>query len=187
MTWSIRIWSFALVVLLAPVAAGCHPPSEGGSDGGTDTEGDGWTPEELSVEAGRLVDGGATFEPYADGGDAEIELVAGFQGGFHVEPDLRLTDLDSDAFTTVIDYVVERTSNGERVNRPSEFTIRSEFGWEELDSGWVHRGNQVIFDINRPAQIVGDEVELQVSVDLESGARSQTRVIGTIVDEEQRR
>jgi hypothetical protein len=87
----------------------------------------------------------------------------------------------------VIDYVVERTSNGERVNRPSEFTIRSEFGWEELDSGWVHRGNQVIFDINRPAQIVGDEVELQVSVDLESGARSQTRVIGTIVDEEQRR
>lgn len=180
MTWSKRVRRLALAVVLV-AAAGCYPPSNGNGDG------DAWSSGELSVEAGDVVDGGAAFEPYAAGGNAEIELVAGIQGGFHIEPDLRLRGVDSDEFTTVIDYVVTRTSNGDRLNRPSEFTIRSEFGWSEAPSGpgYIHRSNQVILDISRPSQVVGDEVEVQITVDLESGGMGETRVVGTIVDEEQ--
>lgn len=185
--------AFAVMLL----GTGCYRPGNGSGDASSDTSdseevsdgaemSDGtWEPGDLTLEAGRLVGDADSFEAYADDGSAVIELVMGFQGGYHIEPALRLQGVETSGLETEIEYVVTRTSNGNRLNRPSEFRIGRR-GWEERETGYIHRSNPVIFDIQRPSDIVGDEVELQLRVDVDSGGRGTTRVVGTIVDEEGR-
>ncbi|MFB6374680.1 MAG: hypothetical protein ABEN55_16525, partial [Bradymonadaceae bacterium] len=96
---SIRQISLAVGVLTL-VAAGCSPAdprpdvadtgdTRGAVDTGGDTD-DGGNGEEtssdLSLDLGQSSDGD-NYDPYPDEG-AEIKLVHGFQGGYHIEPSL---------------------------------------------------------------------------------------------------
>lgn len=164
------IWLWALMLVGAMSACGYGVPDDGG-DGGGDR-----------LQLGRTMEGGSSFEAYATA-TAEIELVHGFQGGYHVEPALYVTGVGESAPDTSIDYLVERAGSGEQLSRDTSYDIGPR-GWTEYEDGYLHRSNPVIFDIEQPDEVVGDPVTLEVTVDIVDGAELTRTVEGTIVDED---
>ena len=186
----------AVLLGIAVASAGCDPggtPVEGDADangweldgGGEvadDAEPDARGASEFSLQLGRPADQGMGFEPYASS-DPELEIVRGFQGGFHLEPSLYITELDRRDFTAVIDYQVVRLSDGESLIRPTEYTI-DQAGWISWADGYVHHSNPVIFTASQPSEVTGTEVRLQVTVRLEGGGRTRASLEATLVNGE---
>lgn len=167
-----RAWLFGLLLALGLGGCGYGVPDDGNG------EGDGG----VELTLGRSADGGSGFEAYSTA-SAEIDLVHGFQGGYHVEPTLYLTGVGDSAPDTRIDYVVERAGDGEQISRDTSYEIVPG-GWTSYQNGYLHRSNPVIFDIQEPEEVVGDPVELTVTVDVTDGEEVTESVEGTIVDED---
>lgn len=184
-----------LLVVSAMFAAACSPPNPGPDAGDSGRRGDGSDAVDedtgvsddgdeaggdLTLKMGESIDGGDSYAPYP-GEDAEIRLIHGFQGGYHVEPSLYVTGIDTTEFSTTIEYRVVRTSDGEQLNRRETYEI-DHYGWLDRRDGYLHHSNPVIFKTNDPDEVLGDDIRMEVTVDLENGGNVSGTQKGTLVD-----
>ena len=187
-----------LAAAVALVASACSPPPDPPSDtvddgwsvdthGGSDTaeepgDGgeDGGPPADLALDLGSFADEGNAYDPYPEEG-AEIRLVHGFQGGYHVEPSMYLSGISQSGFEATITYEVERVSDGEKLNRRDTYIV-GQYGWTSYKEGFLHHSNPVVFKTRTPDEVLGDEIQLRVTVDLENGGKASDTQTGTLID-----
>ena len=145
------------------------PPSPTESVGVGVVTGDPW------VELGAGLD---TFEPLADGGD--IELVAGHQGGWHVDVAVRAGGFGPDG--VVLTYEALDASTAESL----AFDTLARLGEASvlpLDDGWERVDDRIVFDVPAAEEVIGRSVVLRVTATLGGGAWSDERRV-TVVDTE---
>lgn len=195
-------WLLVLgVVVLLATGASCGPKPNPGDDagdggdwtldGGDSTDGgeagaDGGGDGDLSMTLGRLNTEERSFEKYPVG-EARVEVVSGFQGGFHVEPSILLQGVEADPFEAELEYEVRDRDSGEVMTRPTLYNIESRWGWLEYKKGdgVVHHSNPVIFDgIAGPEDVEGEKVILWVRAKImETGAEVEVEKEAEIINE----
>lgn len=170
--------TLALVLVLASCDAS---PSEVTSDASetqeSDTQDSGT--EQPDVEPLLELEAGLTeCRPLVDGDP--VELVAGFQGGWHVDLCVRGEGLAPDGLW--LDYEARDPQTGASLSYETQALLgENNVLW--TDEGWLRLGDRVVFDIEAPEQVVGSEVCLFVEVDGESWSGEDSRCV-TIVDEQ---
>jgi len=189
MTNRTRQLAFAAAGLMLVVGVGCFPP-DGTPETGPDThstpdadgvDGSGEVSDgDLTLTMGRSSDDRESYDPYPDEG-AEIRLIHGFQGGYHVEPALHVAGIEAREFSTTIRYSVERIEDGEKLNRRNTYNI-GQYGWMDHQGGHLHHSNPVVFETRMPDQLLGDAVRMTVTVDIDDGGRVSDTQTGTLVD-----
>lgn len=110
---------------------------------------------------------------------AAVELVAGPQGGWHIDTALWFDGFGPDGVTLAYDAVstdAQALSYVTQANLLSNSVLPAEEGWHRL-------GDRVVLDIQDPDQIVGAEIILRVSASLDGQSWSDTRQV-VVVDEE---
>jgi hypothetical protein len=120
--------------------------------------------------------GQATFEPLADG-DA-LELVAGPQGGWHLDATLAFAGFGPSGVTLVYEAL---GTDAERVS----FTTRAdlhEISVVPADDGWHRLGDRIVLDITSPADVVGTEVVVRVTAALGEQTWSDERQVRVVDD-----
>jgi hypothetical protein len=120
--------------------------------------------------------GQATFEPLADG-DA-LELVAGPQGGWHLDATLAFGGFGPSGVTLVYEAL---GTDAERVS----FTTRAdlhEISVVPADDGWHRLGDRIVLDITSPADVVGTEVVVRVTAALGEQTWSDERQVRVVDD-----
>jgi len=140
---------------------GQPPPSEGITG----------TPE---LELGT---GWDVFTPLADGGD--IELVAGIQGGWHLDVSTRFAGFGPNGVHLVYEAL---TTNADRVSFTTE-AVLSEFSVLEDDDGWARVGDRVVLDIASAGDVVGETLIVRVTAELDGQTWSDERS-WVVVDEQ---
>jgi hypothetical protein len=127
------------------------------------------------VELGQ---GTSTFIPIEKEG-AQLQLVQGPQGGWHVDVTCKFWGLDPDGMTLA--YVANAAGgDGGTVSHPSSYVLTRDRVVPEGDA-WVRTGDRVVFDIMSPSEILGNAVVISVLVaQSTSEATDQRRV--TIVE-----
>lgn len=185
----------SLVVVLLVGAAGCPVDSKpedpplpdtrvpDGRDGGDEMPGP--DADRECREGGDLVIGQtsadrASFTPYSEA-DAEVRLVHGFQGGYHVEPAVYVPDGPDGEFESDVYYDVWQLADGERLNRRRRYLV-THHGWLDYEGGLLHHSNPVILAVSSPEALVGDRVCLEVRVDIAGGPEVSGTRIATVVD-----
>ncbi|MCA9610059.1 MAG: hypothetical protein KC619_30895 [Myxococcales bacterium] len=158
-----------LVLSLLLGALGCDGP--GGVDAGRDAAG--------AMPTVELGTGTSAFEPIPETG-AELELVMGPQGGFHVFVTARIEDLDVEDM--LIRYAAHDAATGELVGHEATYVTDSTRLARD-GTGWVRAGDFVILHDSSPDTVRGRVLEISVHVEEASGALSadDSRVV-TIVD-----
>jgi hypothetical protein len=155
---------------------GCPPP--GGDNNGTADAGD---VEEapFDVEIGKSSQG-----DYAEfSATPQLEVVAGFQGGFHIEPALKISQLQPDAFFAVISYRIEDVDSGETLHQsPSMYRV-DEGAFDASAGAWFRNYDRVILSVSTASEAAGRTVDLFVEVEIEGlGTASVSRTV-ELVDE----
>lgn len=167
-----------LLIAVAVTFSSCTDPG-GGSDAG-DTD-----PGTLGVELGKRTDQ-PEFASITQPG-TDLELISGFQGGYHLEPALRIAHPGPDEFITVVDYAVVDTDTGESLEEEPGLYRVDQRAWTRADDGLVRLWERVILAIDEPADAAGRRVRIEVDVDVEGGLGhgSDTLVVDIIneVDE----
>ena len=133
---------------------------------------------DVDVPRVELGTGRTTFVDIPASG-AELELVAGPQGGWHIDVTTRLYELTIEQL--LLTY--EITRDGEVVSMPRQFMLREALVLREGDH-YLRAGDFVPFDISQPADIVGDIVVVRVTAEAADGARAEDERTVTIVDAE---
>ena len=186
-------WIAVVAIAFAILSVGCSGGGGGGSDVGwtfqdvddhSSSDPDGTESDELVLDLGRRTMGGNGFEPYDDS-NADVEIVHGFQGGYHIEPTLYLTGVDEEMFTADIHYEVVRDSDGEMLNSRKDYVV-DHYGWMSYQDGFLHHSNPVIFAISGPSDVKGDGVEISITVDVRQGGAVSVTQDATIVDRDGR-
>lgn len=157
---------FLLVIALASCDADDPPPfTEDDEEPGVETQ--------IELGAG-LVDWRALEE-----GDA-VELVAGFQGGWHVDLGVRGSGTAPSGMWLL--YEARDSSTGASLSYVTEARL-DENNVVQTDEGWLRLGDRVVFDISAPEVVVGSEVCLFVRAGKGSWEGEDARCV-TIVDEQ---
>ena len=160
----LRIGVWPVVAAIA-LLAGCADPEGENPDAGSDA---GDASESLEVELGRRIDP-AEHDPLPDSG-AVFEIISGFQGGYHIEPTLRMKDPGPDEFITLIDYELIDPETGEEVTMEPSRYRGNEAGWTRVPpDSYVRTYQQFILDTFDPEELVGRSFELRVRVEVEDG------------------
>lgn len=172
-----------LILLLVSAAmsllVACPPPGGGedNNDAGADS-GD-VVEDAFELELGKSNQG--EFEAFS--GQPELEVVSGFQGGFHLEPAIRMDGLGRDEYFAIVTYSVVDTDTGQALHRsPSTYRV-NESAFEREGSAWIRSYDRVILEVNTASDAAGREVELNVSVEIEGYGRASTFVTASLVDE----
>ena len=119
----------------------------------TSTETDEMPSFELGTGLGRFV-------ALADG-DA-LELVAGLQGGWHVDVAVRTTGVEPDGLT--LTYEAFDAESGASLSHRTFAALESaNVLWTQ--AGWVRVGDRVVFDITAAKEVVGALVCLRVEAE----------------------
>ena len=142
-----------------PPAPWTPPPSDAAT-------GDGW------VELGAGI---ASFTPLADG-DA-VELVAGLQGGWHVDTAIRFGGFGPDGVHLVYEAV---DTDARRVSYVTEATTGAASVQPDGD-GYTRVGDRIVFDIDGPDDVVGATLYLRVTAAIGDVTVSDEREV-VIVD-----
>ncbi len=121
--------------------------------------------------------GSRAFEPLQDGDS--VELVAGPQGGWHVDATVWFGGFGPAGVTLVYDAV---DSEAERVSFVTQAEV-FEPSVLEADEGWHRVGDRIVLDINGPEEVVGEELYLRVTAALGEHSWSDERRV-QVVDEE---
>ena len=125
-----------------------------------------------------LGEGTSRFEMLTDGQD--VELVAGVQGGFHINLTGRLFGFALDGIT--LDYEAVPVGGTTPISMPTELVLdESDF---VPDSGGVLRaGDFLIMEVEEPSEVVGMELEVTLTAtDTTGRSVSDTRQV-RVVDE----
>lgn len=118
------------------------------------------------------------FTPASDGDDAE--LVAGPQGGWHVDIALRLFNVEPDgALLTLQGFDVD---SGDPLTVPiARRLTRSRV--RRVDDHWLRLGDQMVFDVGDPAEVTGRNVRLTAMVAEADGRETSGELRVHIVDD----
>lgn len=108
-----------------------------------------------------------------------VELVAGPQGGWHVDTALWFDGFGPDGVQLVYDAV---DTEGELLSFVTQATL---VGGSvlEAEQGWIRLGDRVVMDVEAPSEVVGQELILRVSASLDGQSWTDTRRV-LVVDEE---
>lgn len=130
--------------------------------------------EVVRVELGTGTSG---FEPIAEG--ADLELVAGPQGGWHVWVTARIWNSRIDGL--IIDYEAVPVGGTEPVSMPTQLELRADRVVHEGDH-FLRAGDFVVMDITGPSDLVGVELVLRVRITDTTGRSASDERRVTIVD-----
>lgn len=146
-----------LFLLLLSMAFACgddSPPSDGGADSAADAPVDATLPETARIEIGT---GLTEFIEVPDGGDTE--LVAGPQGGWHVDIALRLYDLEPEGLFLRIEG--EDADTAERVAIPIERVLTARRVRPQGDH-LLRLGDQLVMTITMPSEVVDRDIRIRL-------------------------
>jgi hypothetical protein len=108
----------------------------------------------------------------------ELELVAGPQGGWHVDVALRATGIEPEGAELV--WQGEDAETGERVT----FVTTARLSRDSVlptEDGWERVGDRVVFEIGSPQEVLG--AELTLSASLSAGALAlEQQLTAPVVD-----
>jgi hypothetical protein len=168
--------TLALAVVLSACGGGADG-ADAGAGTGTDAgpRGDAGGSDTARVELGT---GRTSFVEIPESG-AELELIAGPQGGWHIDVTARLYDLAIDGM--LLTY--EITRDGTVISMPRQFMLREAIVVREGDH-WLRAGDFVPFEITQPSDVAGDTVTVRVIAEATDGARAEDERSVTIVDRE---
>ncbi len=124
-------------------------------------------------------EGTSRFEPLTDGQD--VELIAGVQGGWHINLTGRLYGLTLDGIT--LDYEAVPVGGTAPISMPTELVLdATDF---VPDSGaFLRAGDFLIMAVEDPAEVVGMELDVTLTAtDTDGRSVSDTRRL-RVVDEE---
>lgn len=123
--------------------------------------------------------GVTSFVDIDDG--AEVELVNGPQGGWHVDVTLRLYDVDPQELTMRIEgYDVATDAS---IGIPIERVLTERRVQAEGDH-WLRLGDQLIFAIDAPDEVVGTDVRVEARITTPEGASARAQKVVHVIDEE---
>jgi hypothetical protein len=107
--------------------------------------------------------------------DPTFEIVSGFQGGYHIEPALRIAQPEASEFISVVDYTVTDVDTGEIfTDDPYQYRV-SQREWDfEPGLGYVRTWEQIILDFIDDDDAAGRSVRIDVRVHVE-----ETNAVGT--------
>lgn len=122
--------------------------------------------------------GTSRFEPIPDEG-AELELVAGPQGGYHVDLTARLWNLDLDRLR--IRYEARPVGSETPISLPLELELSPSRVVREGDH-WLRAGDFLQMDVAQPSEVVGMTLDVSVYLRDQSGRMAEDTRRATIVD-----
>jgi len=120
--------------------------------------------------------GYAAWEPIANGDS--VELVAGIQGGWHLDVALWLDGFGPGGVTVVYDAV---DSDARRVSFLTQ-AVLNEQSVIEAEQGWHRVGDRIVLDIEGPEDVVGSTLILRATATLGEQSWSDERRV-VVVDE----
>jgi len=160
------------ISVVAVLCVGCPTdPDPGETDAGPRP--DGAAGGHIEIGTGAVV-----FAPMADG--APWELVAGPQGGWHLEVSVALYGLEPEGLD--LSYEI-RTESGAVLTMPLTYALTRRRVLEE-PGRFVRLGDRAIFDIGAPEEVVGLGVVVEASALTPEGIVHTDARRATVVDEE---
>ncbi|WP_157595505.1 hypothetical protein [Plesiocystis pacifica] len=130
--------------------------------------------EDARVELGAA---GVEWRPLAEGDP--VELVAGLQGGWHVDVAVRGRGLEPSG--VALRYEARAPGSEASMSFVTEALLNEDnVLWVEGD--WLRPGGRVVFDIAGPEEVVGAEVCLLVTASADAWMGEDSRCV-TVVDE----
>jgi len=120
----------------------------------------------------------AAWQNLPEGGS--IELIAGFQGGWHVDISVRGEDLEP------VDLWLHYQALDPETEEPLSFVTHALLSEDNIirsDSGWSRLGDRIVFDIPGPDVVVDREICIVVTADSATWEGENRRCV-TIVDQE---
>jgi len=120
--------------------------------------------------------GWSVFETLTDGDP--IELVAGPQGGWHVDVSLRFAGFGPHGILLTYEAV---DPTGQTISYVTKALLSQKSVLTDGD-GWQRVGDRIVLDIGAPAEVVGTDAVLHVTATLDGQSWSDERAV-TIVDE----
>ncbi len=127
----------------------------------------------LELGVGRL-----TFVPLDD--DADIELVMGPQGGWHLDVTVRFGGFSPDGVP--LSYTAKDAETGAVLSYPMDVVI-APFSVLEQGDAWVRVADRVVLDIDSPSDVVGRRVVVEAVAQVGAIELSDTKT-WVVVDEE---
>jgi hypothetical protein len=147
------------------------PPDDGERDAGP--------PADLGGEPRVEIGTGVTSFIAIDDG-ADVELVNGPQGGWHVDVTLRLFQVDPQELTMRIEgYDV---TSGDSIGIPIE-RVLTERRVQPEDDHWLRVGDQLIFAIEGPEEVVDTDVRIEARITTPEGASASAEKVVHVIDE----
>ena len=116
------------------------------------------------------------WQPLSDG--QPVELIAGIQGGWHLDAAVRFGGFGPGGVTLVYDAV---DSEAERVSFVTQAELVEASVLEE-EEGWLRVGDRIVLDISDPSEVVGRELIVRVTAALGEQTWSDERRV-LVVDE----
>jgi hypothetical protein len=141
------------------------PPAPALGQGSGAVTGEVW----LELGTGRF-----SYEPLQD----EIEVVAGPQGGWHVDVSLRFGGFEPDGVVVVYDAVDANTADAVSFTTVAQLSQTSVL---PADDGWERVGDRVVLDIATVDEVVGRDIVVRVTAEVGEGTWSDERPV-TVVD-----
>lgn len=120
--------------------------------------------------------GVSAYAPLVDGDD--LELVAGLQGGWHLDVTVRFGGFGPDGVLLVYGALSDAA---EPISYATEASLRSRSVIADAD-GWVRVGDRIVLDIADPSEVLGRTAVVRVTGDLGDVTVSDERTV-TIVDD----
>lgn len=121
----------------------------------------------------------SAWQELADGGS--LELVAGFQGGWHVDVSVRGEGLAPDDLW--LNYEARDARSGAALSFVTQARLNEANVLRDDDGLWLRLGDRVVFDIEGPESLVGHEVCLAVTATSATWGGEDERCV-VIVDEQ---
>jgi len=144
-----------------------------GSDGALDGAADGGLQPVVVVELGL---GRVAFAPMA----AEVGLVYGPQGGWHIEPAARVHGVAPDGLR--LQWSAVDALSGEDLIYPVTSTLSARAVLPTEDGGWDRVGDLLIFDVDRDADVLGRTLRVGAALlDAEGGVLGAAEAELTVV------
>lgn len=122
--------------------------------------------------------GVAGFVALTDGDP--VELVAGLQGGWHLDVSVRFDGMGPDGVLLVYEAVDESAS---RISYVTQALLEERAVIEVASGGWERVGDRVVLDLIDATSLVGSTVVLRVTAELGGQTWSDERRV-TVVDDE---
>jgi len=111
------------------------------------------------------------FEALSDG--ESVELVAGIQGGWHIDASVRIEGFGPSGILLTYEAL---STDAQPVSFVTQ-ALLSHKGVLEDGDGWMRVGDRVVLDISDPSEVVNQEIIVRVTAELGGQTWSDERRI----------